>query len=211
MHSDDLYINKTKKPLCPEEPTINRLSAAISITWAGLLCPCVIKLKIVAESFNSAVSSAGEGWIQAPALQLAVLASSPAPLQSLAAGITSRQDGAERAFTIAFCLLVLQINPSLFSFFFFFSSYSLSAGRAWNSHIQRPIPVRGGDTHRNRFSFGQCCLEFLGAKHSDWHVLLLIVQSLLRQNSCYLLRAFCPSRETGSILQQSVQTSIFQF
>lgn len=119
MHLDDLYINKTKKPLlCPEEPTINCLSAAISITWAGLLCPCVIKLKIVAESFNSAVSSAGEGWIEAPALQLAVLASSPAPLRSLAAGITSTQDGAESSFTVAFCLLLLQINPS--SYFFFF-------------------------------------------------------------------------------------------
>lgn len=134
MHLDDLYINKTKKPLlCPEEPTINCLSAAISITWAGLLCPCVIKLKIVAESFNSAVSSAGEGWIEAPALQLAVLASSPAPLQSLAAGITSTQDGAESSFTVAFCLLLLQINPASY---FFFSSFpcSLSAGRALNCH-----------------------------------------------------------------------------
>lgn len=59
MHLDDLYINKTKT-LCPEEPKINCLSAAIAITWAGLLCPCVINLKIVAESFNSAVSSASE-------------------------------------------------------------------------------------------------------------------------------------------------------
>lgn len=59
MHLDDLSINKTKT-LCSEEPTINYLSAAIAITWAGLLCPCVTSLKIVAESFNSAVSSASE-------------------------------------------------------------------------------------------------------------------------------------------------------
>jgi len=54
------------------------------------------------------------------------------------------------------------------------------------------------------FSFGQRYSELLGAKHSDWHASLLIVQSVFRQNSCSLQWAFCPSKETGPILEQPV-------